>query len=329
MQSPRKVVLITGASSGIGRASAELLAAKGFRVLAGMRRRGAQNDLPAPPAGCEAIGLDVTNEDNVAALVERLQRECPDGLFGLVNNAGVAPPAATELAGVDELRRVLEVNTVAPLRMIQQCLPLLRQGSGRIINMSSMNGTVSMPLVGVYSASKFALEALSDALRLELRPWAIPVSVIRPGQIATEIFDKAAAAVDERSQCIPADLLDGYALLYGRARTFVARGAKSPIGPDAVARKVLKALRARRPKSRYFVGLDAVGMQIAYDWLPTPVMDWIMATVMGTGRRIPRVAGTQALGRGDEQGVLANTLRASASSPLTSPPRQGEGARGR
>jgi NAD(P)-dependent dehydrogenase (short-subunit alcohol dehydrogenase family) len=254
-------------------------------VLAGVRRHGPAGLLPETPPGCEPIELDVTSADNVAATVDYVKAKLPQGLFALVNNAGMAPPAAAELTDVDEFRRVLEVNTVAPLRMIQACLPLLRLGQGRIINMSSMNGTVAVPIVGAYSASKFALEALSTALRVELRPWGIPVTVIRPGQIRTPIFDKAGAALDARAQKIPPALADGYSSLYSQAIKFNQRGANNPNGPDAVARKVLRALRARRPKSRYYVGLDAIGLQIAFEWLPTWLMDWAMGAAMGTNRR--------------------------------------------
>jgi NAD(P)-dependent dehydrogenase (short-subunit alcohol dehydrogenase family) len=282
---PARAVLVTGASTGIGQAIAALLATEGFHVLAGVRRSVQAGSLAEVPPGCEPIELDVTSTDNVAAVVDHMQATLPQGLFALVNNAGMAPPSATELTDVDEFRRVLEVNTVAPLRMIQACLPLLRRGQGRIINMSSMNGTVAVPIVGAYSASKFALEALSTALRVELRPWNIPVTVIRPGQIRTPIFDKAGAALDARAQKIPPGLADGYASLYAQAIKFNQRGANNPNGPDAVARKVLRALRARRPKSRYYVGLDAIGVQVAFVWLPTWLMDWAMGAAMGVNRR--------------------------------------------
>jgi NAD(P)-dependent dehydrogenase (short-subunit alcohol dehydrogenase family) len=280
----RKAVLVTGASSGIGRATAELLAARGFRVFAGLRRREAGQPLGEPPTGVEPVELDVLLPDNVARVAEQLRRECPEGLFGLVNNAGVAPPAAVELADLDEVRRILEVNTLAPLRLIQTCLPLLRKARGRVVNMSSMNGTLAMPIVGAYSASKFALEALSDSLRVELRPWGVSVSVIRPGQVRTAIFAKAGAALDERVVGIPPELTAGYARLYARASKFNRRGANARTTPGAVARAVFKALTAWRPKARYLVGYDAVGLGIAHEWLPTWLMDWAMAMAMGTNR---------------------------------------------
>jgi NAD(P)-dependent dehydrogenase (short-subunit alcohol dehydrogenase family) len=282
---PPRAVLVTGASTGIGWAIAQLLAAQGFRVLAGVRRRDAAVSLPPVPTGCEPIELDVTSADNVARAAAYLHAELPNGLYALVNNAGMAPPAAVELTDVDEFRRVLEVNAVAPLRLIQVCLPLLRRGRGRIVNMSSMNGTVAMPIVGAYSASKFALEALSNSLRVELRPWRIPVTLIRPGQVRTPIFDKAGDFLEARATAIPAPTRDGYGELYARAVKFNARGATAGAAPDAVARAVWKALRARRPRSRYYVGLDAVGLQIAIEWLPTWLMDWFFAAAMGVNRR--------------------------------------------
>lgn len=280
-----KAVLISGAGSGIGRATAELLASAGFRVFGGVRRPGPDEPLPEVPPGVAAVELDVTSPENVAAVVARLEIQSPGGLFALVNNAGVAPPAPVELIDLDELRRVLEVNTLAPLRLIQACLPLLRRGGGRVVNMSSLNGSLAMPMVGAYSASKFALEALSDALRVELRPWGIPVTTIRPGQVRTAIFAKAQIALDERAKAIPPELKDGYDLLYARARRFNQRGAESRTSPERVARAVLRALQARRPRRVYLVGIEALGLQLARNHFPRRLMDWILAAAMGSNRR--------------------------------------------
>jgi NAD(P)-dependent dehydrogenase (short-subunit alcohol dehydrogenase family) len=288
MPLPRKAVLVTGASSGIGRATAELLAADGYQVFAGVRRPGPGEPLPATPAGAESVELDVTCSDNVASVVGQLDAACPDGLFALVNNAGVAPPSAVELVDLNELRHVMEVNTLAPLRLIQACLPLLRRGHGRIVNMSSMNGKLAMPMVGAYSASKFALEALSDALRVELRPWGVSVSLIRPGQVRTSIFAKAGAALAARQREIPAELAEGYGTLYARALKFNSRGANASTTPERVARGVLKILRARRPRPVYLVGADAWGLELAYLASPPRLMDWFLAAAMGVKRLKPR-----------------------------------------
>jgi len=280
-QSP-PTVLVTGASSGIGLATAQLLAQAGFRVLAGVRcDRGREAVCAGSPSNLTPVCLDVTRAEHVDRLIPEIRQLSPGGLYGLVNNAGIGPPSAVELTDIDELRRILEVNTLAPLRMIQGCLPLLREGRGRVVNISSMNGYISLPMVGAYSASKFALEALSDALRIELRPWNIPISLVRPGQVGTAIFDKARLALVERSQSIPPELITGYERLYARAAKFNERGAKAATPPAAVARVVLKALRARRPKLRYLVGADARGLQLAQSLMPTRWMDSVIAAMLG------------------------------------------------
>ncbi|NOY43335.1 MAG: SDR family oxidoreductase [Planctomycetes bacterium] len=284
MNKPLRTVLITGCSSGIGRATALLLAESGFRVLAGVRSADQAAKLVQPELpSLEPLQLDVTNEKDVASAVEFAESTCPRGLYGLVNNAGVGLPAAVELSTLDEFRHLLEVNTIAPLRMIQSFLPLLRKSPGRVINMSSMNGMIALPMVGAYSASKFALEALSDTLRVELRPWKIPVTVIRPGQVRTSIFDKARDSIDERIQEIPDDLKSGYDAMYLRAREFNERGAKSTTSPEMVASIVRKALNSRWPRPHYTVGYDVLGMQIAKSLVSKRLLDRIFARVMNLG----------------------------------------------
>ncbi len=282
MTAPLPTVLITGCSSGIGKATARLLAQNNFRVLAGVRSPETAKELAvAELPNLESVLLDVTSDDEVAKVVQSLESTCPEGLYALVNNAGVGLPAAVELTTLDEVRRIFEVNTIAPLRMIQSCLPLLRQGGGRIVNMSSMNGTMALPMVGAYSASKFALEALSDTLRVELRPWRIPVSIIRPGQVRTSIFDKARDALNARRQEIPEPLKKGYDKMYARAAKFNERGAKSPTSPETVASVVLRVLTAKHPRPRYHVGFDAHGMRFVNTVTPQRLIDRILARVMG------------------------------------------------
>lgn len=236
MTTPLQTVLITGCSSGIGKASARLLAEQGFRVYAGVRGRDAAEKIrDAALPNLEPVQLDVSDSENVSSVVQEIKTSTPRGLFAVINNAGVGLPAAVELSTIEEMRNLFEINTIAPLRIIQTCLPLLRQGQGRVINISSMNGTMSLPMVGGYSASKFALEALTDALRVELRPWQIPVSIIRPGQIRTSIFDKARAALEKNCDEIPEELKPGYDKMYAQAVKFNERGAKSRTSPEHVA----------------------------------------------------------------------------------------------
>ena len=277
-----RTVLVTGCSSGIGRATAILLARSGFHVYAGVRRQEQVRDLTDPyRSNLTAVELDVTKDDHVARVVEFIDQESPSGLYGLVNNAGVGLPAAVELSQLDEVRQVFEVNSVAPLRMIQQCLPLLRKTQGRVINMSSLNGMMALPMVGAYSASKFALEALSDTLRVELRPWQVSVSLIRPGQVRTSIFDKARTQLEESTSNIPEDLKAGYGKMYARAGSFNELGAKAMTSPEQVARVVLKALNAKRPRTHYTVGMDAHGMNYARWLAPQRVVDRALARIMG------------------------------------------------
>ncbi len=287
MTASLRTVLITGCSSGIGKATARLLAQKNFRVLAGVRSSEAAEELADTQLpNLEPVLLDVTNDEDVAKIVQSIDATCPEGLYALVNNAGVGLPAAVELTTLEEARRIFEVNTIAPLGMIQSCLPLLRQGNGRIINMSSMNGTMALPMVGAYSASKFALEALSDTLRVELRPWRIPVSIIRPGQVRTSIFDKARKSLNKRRNEIPEQLKPGYDKMYARAARFNERGAKSPTSPEKVARTVLKSLTTKHPSPRYHVGIDAHGMRFLNTFTPQRLIDRLLARVMGVFKRV-------------------------------------------
>ncbi|MGI9457590.1 MAG: SDR family oxidoreductase [Aeoliella sp.] len=278
---PPRTVLVTGCSSGIGKATARLLADRGFRVLAGVRCQQHADDLAATElTNLEPVLLDVTSDENVSQIIELVRDSSPNGLYAVVNNAGVGLPAAVELSTLDEVRNLFEVNTIAPLRIIQGCLPLLRQAGGRVVNISSMNGTMALPMVGAYSASKFALEALSDTLRVELRPWNIPISIIRPGQVRTSIFDKARASLSKRQCEIPEQLKNGYEVMYSRAAQFNERGAKSHTSPEKVASVVLRALTVKRPRARYHVGMDAHGMQLVNKVMPQRLIDRGLARVM-------------------------------------------------
>lgn len=287
-------VLVTGCSSGIGRATAVALAENGYRTLATVRSEQLLNELRALDMPLlQPLLLDVTNEDDVARVRQHVEELCPDGLYALVNNAGAGLPAAVELSSIDEVRRLLEVNTLGPLRMIQEFLPLLRAGGGRIINVSSMNGTVALPMVGAYSASKFALEALSDTLRVELRPWKIPVVIIRPGQVKTSIFAKARKNLSLQRQRIPQELRNGYEALYDRAGEFNERGAQSRTTPEMAAQTVVRSIKARWPSTHYLVGPDAWGMQLAKSLMPTRLLDRILARVMRVFYPVKNVPLTQ------------------------------------
>ena len=191
--------IITGTSTGIGAASALLLAEKGFRVFAGVRSEADGEALEARSSGELTPVSDRHHRRSIhlrrGRTVEGAVGE--RGLFGLVNNAGIVKPGPLELQPMADFRRQLEVNLIGQVAMIQAFLPLIRRGKGRIVNVGSIGGRVVLPLHGAYSASKFGMEAVSDALRLELRQWRIPVSHIDPGATETAIFGKTLAVIDE------------------------------------------------------------------------------------------------------------------------------------
>jgi NAD(P)-dependent dehydrogenase (short-subunit alcohol dehydrogenase family) len=285
MDNSCRAVLVTGCSSGIGRAIALLLAQSGYRVFAGVKHSEQAVELAVlQPTNLFPLLLDVTDTGAIQRASETLAMAAPQGLYALVNNAGVGLASAVEFTSPAELRRLFDVNTIGPLELIQELLPQLRRGHGRIVNISSMNGTMALPLVGGYSATKFALEALSDTLRVELRPWRIPVTLIRPGQVRTPIFVKARTQIQRGAQALPDPLRGTYEELYHRGADFNERGNKSRTAPEDVARVVLRAIEARWPRTHYLVGWDALGMKLA-KILPPWLVDRGLAHVMGLHRR--------------------------------------------
>ncbi len=182
-------VLVTGASTGIGRATGLYLQARGFRVFASVRRETDAADL----SGATPVLLDVENAESIRAAADAVGAALEDGaLQGLVNNAGIAVSGPLEFLEMSDLRHQFEVNLFGQVAVTRAFLPLLRRAkNGRIVNMSSISGRITAPLLGPYSMSKFALEAFSDALRRELSPFGLSVSVVEPGAIKTPIWDKA------------------------------------------------------------------------------------------------------------------------------------------
>ncbi len=265
-----RTVLVTGASTGIGRTTALALAELGATVLAGVR----------DPAAGEALGptvqpvqLDVTNPEHLAALdLERLD--------GLVNNAGIAISGPLEYMPLDELRRQLEVNVIAQLAVTQACLPALRRSRGRIVNISSIAGRVALPLYGPYTASKFALEALSDSLRRELRGTGIQVSIIEPGAIATPIWERGIASGDALWNALPPLAHERYGGLVATLRGEAEKLGTEGDPPEAVARVVVAALTAARPRTRYLVGRDAKIQAVLARVLPGRALDALLAAAL-------------------------------------------------
>jgi NAD(P)-dependent dehydrogenase (short-subunit alcohol dehydrogenase family) len=281
-------VVITGASTGIGEACALHLDRLGFRVFAGVRRVEDGDRLAAWGSGrIVPLRLDVTDEASIRAAAETVERALgADVLGGLVNNAGIAVAGPLEYVPVEAVRRQLEVNVVGALAVIQAFLPLLRRGRGRLVNMSSVSGRFASPFLGPYAASKFALEALSDSLRVELRPWRIHVAIVEPGVIATPIWKKSLADAEEMLDGLPPEADERYGGAVEAIRGGVSRIRGIPA--DHVARVVAHALTARRPRTRYVLGRGA-RLRVGMSYLPTGVRDWIVARAIpgihGPGRR--------------------------------------------
>jgi NAD(P)-dependent dehydrogenase (short-subunit alcohol dehydrogenase family) len=263
-----RAALVTGASSGIGAATALRLAGAGWRVFAGVRRAG------DAPAGTEEVLLDITNEDQLRATAKRIEE-----LHGLVNNAGIALAMPLEFIPLEELRRQFEVNVVAQVSVTQAFLPHLRRTRGRIVFVGSIAGRSALPFLGPYAASKHALEAITDTLRLELSPFGVDVSLVQPGTIKTPIWTKSATVADSLANGAPAEL----AALYGeRIAAFrevaLRRGAKGA-SADAVARVVEEALTMERPRTRKLVGLDAK-LRSGVERLPDRLRDRVYERVL-------------------------------------------------
>lgn len=276
-------VVITGASKGIGEACAIRLDRKGFHVFAGVRRESDGHRLQqlASPR-LVPIRLDVTDPQTIAAAAERVSAMVGDvGIAGLVNNAGVAIAGPLECLPIEDLRRQLEINVVGQIAVTQAFLPLLRQGRGRIINMGSISGRSALPLTGAYAASKHALEALTDALRVELIPWGIDVIIIEPGVVATPIWETSIAAAEESLEKGSARLRELYGAVIERVRSRVAGNGTNGIPADRVAQVVEDALTGSRPKTRYLVGRDAK-LRILLQRLPDRWRDRLIARRLGT-----------------------------------------------
>ena len=264
--------VVTGASSGIGLASALRLARAGWRVYGGVRTV-ADADL-LREQGIEPVELDVTDAGQIASAAAAVGPE----LHGLVDNAGIAIAAPLELVPLDELRRQLEVNVVGQVAVLQALLPALRRARGRVVLMGSIGGRSALPFLGPYAASKHALEAFADVLRVELAPWDISVSIVEPASVKTAIWTKGAAQADVMRAEISREADELYAERIERFRA-VALKRGPGIDADVVAKAVEHALTASRPKARYLVGRDA-HLRAWIERLPTRLRDRLLAKAL-------------------------------------------------
>ena len=278
-----RAVVVTGVSTGIGRGIATVLGRNGFHVFGSVRRADHGRDFEAALSGSgTALVFDVTDQAAVKAAAAQVRETAGEaGIAGLVNNAGISVHGPLESIDLAELRRQFEVNTFAAIGVTQAFLPLLgathppRPAPGRIVNISSVSGRIALPFVGPYAASKFALEALSDALRRELAVYGIGVIIIEPGSVDTPMWDKGAAADIEPYRGTP------YYPVLDRFQRAAVKIGRAGLPPAAVGETVLKALTAPRPKARYVVQRGGPLRFHLTRHMPARLLDWLIARQLG------------------------------------------------
>jgi len=280
-----KSVVITGTSTGIGRSAALLLDREGWRVFAGVRRDEDGESLRKESLDrIIPIRLDVTNSLSIETSARRVEEAVGDsGLDGLVNNAGIGFGGPIEFTNLDQMRAGFEVNVFGPIAVSQAFLPLLRRGAkdARVVNVSSGAGKVATPMIGPYCSSKFALEAISDAMRVELRGSGIKVVVIEPGFIDTPMQGKAQKQVPEEAAALGDAGQRYYGAAYEKLLGTFVRFGKHATSPETVARQIQRGLTAPRPRTRYTAGPDAKALNVMTRVLPDRAKDAIFGRLLG------------------------------------------------
>ena len=259
----RELAVVTGASTGIGAATARALAGRGFHVLAGVRRRQDGDAIRAP--GIEPVILDITDADHVRALGDRVNDD-PQGrsVRALVNNAAIQANVPIEIFAIDEWRGMFEVNLFGQVAVTQTLLPALMRSKGRVVNISSVGGRVAMATYGPYAATKFALEAVSDALRREMAPFGVGVVVIEPGAVRTQMLGRAIATAGELVSVMTPAQRRRYGALVQAVNAQAVSSTRAGVPADAAAEVIVTAVTARKPRTRYTVGREAAMIR----WLP-------------------------------------------------------------
>lgn len=279
---PRSV-LVTGCSTGIGEACALDLDKLGFRVFASVRKaEDAERIKSQASERFTPVTMDVTDTDTVREAAETIEASVGEaGLYGLVNNAGIAIPGPLECVPLEQVRRQFEVNVIGQLAVTQAVLPLIRSAKGRLVNMGSISGIVAPPYMGPYSASKFAFLSMNDALRLELKRWDIRVSIILPDVVSTPIWSKILDTAFEMGKHLPRPIRKLYKEDLTAMWQTSQKADETGMGVDRVVRAVRHALTARRPKTRYFVGRRTVAAYWGARNLPDRITDWFVRRQMG------------------------------------------------
>jgi NAD(P)-dependent dehydrogenase (short-subunit alcohol dehydrogenase family) len=271
-------VLVTGAGRGIGKSIVQHLAGRGWDVIAGVRTGADGAAVTAlDPRRISSVILDVTDAGHIAALDESL----PQRLDAVVNNAGVVVSGPMEVVTSDDWRKQLEINVIGQLAVTAAVLPRLRDSRGRVVFISSVNGRLSMSMVGAYCASKFALEAAADALRMELRPWGIGVAIVEPAQTDTDMWCTADEMVEQAESALTAEQRDLYARHIAGMKKMIPVSQRMAVPAAKVSAVVEQALTARRPRARYVVGTGNKLQVALMTNLPTSVRDVVLRRVAG------------------------------------------------
>ena len=275
----KKCVLITGASSGIGKACALYLDEMGYKVFAGVRKQVDADNLKKEASGnLEAVILDVTNSQSIKDTANYICEHTNGNLYGLVNNAGIGRGGALEVTPMDEIRKLMEVNLLGLLEVTQTFIPLLRKNRGRIINIGSTSGYLAFPGASAYSASKFAVKAVTDSLRLELIPFGIKVILVSPGAVESAIWEKVRKYKEEMRKSVNPEIADLYSPLRKFGDRLNEQVKKTPA--IEVAKVIHTTLNNQKSKPYYIVGKDAKGAAKAAR-LPKRILDWIIIKRIG------------------------------------------------
>lgn len=275
----QELVVVTGTSSGIGFATAKRLAEEGYHVLAGVRRQEDADKISQK--NIEAVIVDLTNVDTLKELAKRVKDDpYYRPLRAVVNNAGIAINAPLEMVPLDELRRQIEVSVIGQVAVIQALTPALLASGGRVVNIGSLGGKISMPGFGIYSAAKFAMEAINDSLRREMASSGLKVIMITPGGVSTRMSEQGITTAERLAKLMTPEQHQRHDRLFAAVKAQAEAWASHGISPEKVATVILRAIQDRKPKTRYVVGRDSVLLTRLVRFLPDRVLDRMLRSQM-------------------------------------------------
>ena len=273
-------VLVTGASSGIGAESVEVLLSAGYKVFAGVRRDDDYNRLSSVP-GVHPLVIDLMKPQTIEAAVVTIERHTISApLRGIVNNAGMGVSGPIELMTTKLIAELVTTNVIGPMLLIKALLPLLRRSRGRIVNVGSAGGRIAVPFTSCYSATKHALNGLTDSLRMELKPWGVFVSMIEPGAVQTRMLRQGKKNLKALFYEGNTAVQDAYAPATGIFAQRMEEQLKHASSPLTVARTILHAIDSKRPRARYVIGLQTRILTALCSVLPRRWQDWLITRLL-------------------------------------------------